>query len=491
MKTESPFKNNPSQLDLIPEDVPVVFISYSWDSDEHKDWVQKLSADLRERFRVYTLLDQYNRGGQDLTAFMRDGLAKANRVLIIGTPKYKEKIEKDSGGAKFEDQVITVELFQSMGSSKFIPILRDGSFFESFSSLIQLRTGYDMSNDAFYEEKLRELAADLWGTPINVAPALGPKPNFAPAAQTLQTLKAESPKDFATIVKTYLLDPTKRIILSEFVEEEIDKAFSKILQHASYDKPTTPKILDFYRSVHIDAVANLLSAMLPIVRYGTLDQQTILVDAMTKLCVKPFRDGDIAVSGSEYLHLLGATYLFHATGLAAMKYGKFNLIRAMVQAKVLAPNALSPNYSFSLQSLAGYSHWSSDTLNFLLESSWIYPYSKMIMTAIRPTFERVFIDDMDFQNSFYAWEHLDSLLCGYCKNYVFPERNWFPLGGFVNKRVSLLRHEEDFYTDFFNSANKQKGDWQPIKQGLFSGSFDEYERIYQEADKYYNANRYY
>lgn len=94
MPTKSPFSKIPSQLDQIPEDTPVVFISYSWDSEEHKQWVSDLSKDLREKFHVYTLLDQYNCGGDDLITFMQKGLKRADRVLIIGTPKYKEKIEK-------------------------------------------------------------------------------------------------------------------------------------------------------------------------------------------------------------------------------------------------------------------------------------------------------------------------------------------------------------------------------------------------------------
>lgn len=57
------FKNIPSQFDEIPEGHPVVFISYSWDSEEHKAWVKKLSDDLRSKYAVYTLLDRYNRGG--------------------------------------------------------------------------------------------------------------------------------------------------------------------------------------------------------------------------------------------------------------------------------------------------------------------------------------------------------------------------------------------------------------------------------------------
>lgn len=40
------FKNIPSQFDEIPEGHPVVFISYSWDSEEHKAWVKKLSLGI-------------------------------------------------------------------------------------------------------------------------------------------------------------------------------------------------------------------------------------------------------------------------------------------------------------------------------------------------------------------------------------------------------------------------------------------------------------
>ena len=220
MTKESPFNKILNQLDQIPDDVPVVFISYSWDSENHRQWVLNLSNDLREKYSVYTLLDRYNHGGDDLPTFMIKGLKRADRVLIIGTPKYKEKLENsNTGGAKFEDQVITISLYNDMGSDKFVPVLREGNFSESFNTLIETRLGYDMSNDGQYEARLQELAADIWGCPMNLAPALGPKPNFTPASQVLQPLKAATPADFATIVKSYLLDPTKRIVLTEFIKQ--------------------------------------------------------------------------------------------------------------------------------------------------------------------------------------------------------------------------------------------------------------------------------
>ena len=73
------FTNIPSQFDDIVADRPVVFVSYSWDSDEHKQWVKKLADTLRVRFGINVLLDQYNRGGYNLVDFMMEGIRRADR----------------------------------------------------------------------------------------------------------------------------------------------------------------------------------------------------------------------------------------------------------------------------------------------------------------------------------------------------------------------------------------------------------------------------
>ena len=54
----------------------------------------------------------------------------------------------------------------------------------------------------------------------------------------------------------------------------------------------------------------------------------------------------------------------------------------------------------------------------------------------------------------------------------------------------MFRHEEDFYTDFFNKASQQKDDWEPLKQGLFNGQYAIFEKIYKEGEEFYNKCRY-
>ena len=114
----------------------------------------------------------------------------------------------------------------------------------------------------------------------------------------------------------------------------------------------------------------------------------------------------------------------------------------------------------------------------------------MVMGTIKPIFENVFYDDNEFQSCFYVWEHLASLLCRYYK--CSPHSNdWNPVGGFVRKRVSMLRMEDDFYTNFFKKAEIDKDNWEPLRQGLFDGKYSEFERTYEESEAFYRAhNRY-
>jgi hypothetical protein len=60
--------------------MPTAFISYSWDSDEHRNWVQRFATDLRYQ-GVDAWLDQWElRLGDDLTTFMERGVSEADYV---------------------------------------------------------------------------------------------------------------------------------------------------------------------------------------------------------------------------------------------------------------------------------------------------------------------------------------------------------------------------------------------------------------------------
>ena len=108
-----------------------VFISYSWDSEEHKAWVKMLADRLTDE-GLEVLLDQYEIPGNSLTSFMQDGIAKADKVIIVGTPRYKEKANSHKSGTNIEDQIINIHMGRDFTNPKFIPVLRSGGFEDSW-----------------------------------------------------------------------------------------------------------------------------------------------------------------------------------------------------------------------------------------------------------------------------------------------------------------------------------------------------------------------
>ena len=140
---------------------PLVFISYSWDDEAHKRWVKKLAEDLISR-GVNVKYDQNIQYGTPLPMFMQNSIFKADRVLIIGTPRYLQKSREAGTGCQFEDAIITESIYVKYSVTKFIPVLRSGTFETSFPPLLAHRKGLDFTNDCQYEGKLEELFQDFF-----------------------------------------------------------------------------------------------------------------------------------------------------------------------------------------------------------------------------------------------------------------------------------------------------------------------------------------
>lgn len=159
-------------LGVIPESCPVVFISYSWDGDSHKDWVGQLADDLT-KMGAYVLFDQYLDPGTSISNFMELGIERADKVVIIGTESYKQKSLGISGGAAVEGLILRNGVMANIGTTKIIPCLRQGSFASSFPSSISDRKGEDFTDDSQYRKTLSSLWSDINNKPTRKRPVIG------------------------------------------------------------------------------------------------------------------------------------------------------------------------------------------------------------------------------------------------------------------------------------------------------------------------------
>jgi len=160
---------------------PLVFISYSHDSTEHKQWVLRLATDLRTN-GIDATLDQWDlQLGQDVTAFMQSGIVGSDRVLLVCSDEYVRKAEAGSGGVGYERLIVTAELVQNIDTKKFIPLVRNGTAARKVPVFLGPRLYIDFNAGAEYGAKLDELLRELHGRPASTKPALGINP-FSGAA---------------------------------------------------------------------------------------------------------------------------------------------------------------------------------------------------------------------------------------------------------------------------------------------------------------------
>lgn len=137
-----------------------IFISYSHDSDAHMEWVKHFVEDLRIHGGLTVLYDQDVPKGASFTRFMEIGMQTSDRVLVIGTQKYKEKCLR-SGGAAYEEALISNDLMNNIDSTKYFPILREGTFETSFPPILAGRNGDDFTDDSKYDQNLAGLISSL------------------------------------------------------------------------------------------------------------------------------------------------------------------------------------------------------------------------------------------------------------------------------------------------------------------------------------------
>ncbi|MHC5611720.1 MAG: SEFIR domain-containing protein [Nostoc sp.] len=121
----------PSQAIGMNEQAPIkVFISYSWDSKEHKDKVLSLAQALRDD-GIDCMIDQFVQSPDNWERWMLDQIDESKFVIIICSHRYyrryrgKEEVNKGLG-VTWESILILGKIYDSQGrDNKFYPIFFD------------------------------------------------------------------------------------------------------------------------------------------------------------------------------------------------------------------------------------------------------------------------------------------------------------------------------------------------------------------------------
>ncbi|KAB7702943.1 TIR domain-containing protein [Plesiomonas shigelloides] len=154
-----------------------IFISYSWDSDEHRLWVKNLADSLEQHQAIHVIWDGYDLDSlKDKNHYMESGIYEADNILVVTTEKYKNKADNRSGGVGIETFLSTAEHWnnlQEKGGTKIIQIKReDNSIPRYLSGHLYL----DFTDDVYFTKRVQELLKLINGTNLYERPSKASTP---------------------------------------------------------------------------------------------------------------------------------------------------------------------------------------------------------------------------------------------------------------------------------------------------------------------------
>ncbi len=166
--------------------IPKVFISYSWSSPEHEKWVLELATDLVES-GIHIIIDKWDlKEGADKYVFMEKMVTDKNirKVIIISDKVYSEKADVRKGGVGSETQIISSEIYNQLDPTsqeqKFVAVIteKDETDKPYLPTFLKSRIFIDFTNNDEYAESLEKLIRWIFDKPLFKRPDIGKPPIF-------------------------------------------------------------------------------------------------------------------------------------------------------------------------------------------------------------------------------------------------------------------------------------------------------------------------
>lgn len=184
---------------------PKLFISYSWSSPTHEQWVIELANELTES-GVHVILDKWDlKEGHDSLAFMEKMVTDSDisKVAIICDEIYASKADGRSGGIGTETQIISREVYENQEQGKFVAIIpeRDEQGKAFLPTYYKSRIYIDLSDPDNYTDNFEKLLRWIYDKPLYIRPEIGKKPSFLDESEGISLGTTASFKRVVSAIK--------------------------------------------------------------------------------------------------------------------------------------------------------------------------------------------------------------------------------------------------------------------------------------------------
>lgn len=168
---------------------PTVFISYSWDNSQHKNWVIALANELR-KYGIDAIVDEFITQNEtvNLNRMMIENIFNNDFTLVIMTDKYAKKANEFKGGVGYETAILINDMVDNIG--KIIQIMRfKGDRKEAIPYYLKGVSYIDFTNDSDFDEKFEDLKYKILKVNRIEMEPLGEITSLKPRKITRETIK--------------------------------------------------------------------------------------------------------------------------------------------------------------------------------------------------------------------------------------------------------------------------------------------------------------
>ena len=124
---------------------------------------------------------------------METSVRNADHVILVCTPRFRERADSAQGGVGYEKIVVTGEIFSGLPDPrKFVPILRAGVPADSLPSYLKARAFIDFREDSLFNPSFQVLLRHVHRAPEYVRPPLGPRPDLPPKEDQAASLASDA-----------------------------------------------------------------------------------------------------------------------------------------------------------------------------------------------------------------------------------------------------------------------------------------------------------
>lgn len=411
------------------EKVYKVFISYSWTSPEHEQWVIDLSERLMSN-GIDVIIDKWNlKEGQDKYDFMETMVKSPDidKVLIILDKKYVEKANGRKGGVGTETQIISPEIYDDVAQEKFIPLITEvddkGKAYTPV--FLSSRKYINFSDETKFEEAYDKLIRNIYQRPAHVKPKRGTPPSY---------LFEDQPSTYKTTFIVKSLDnhleksPTRiNTIIQEFSTEFllILKEFNVKFKDNSYyevGKAICESINAFtaLRNDFISFYEKIFKSGLPF----DIDLIIKMIEELP-MYLAP-QDGRSSWSPHEFDHIrFISRELFLYLITIGLKNEKYKVVSDLLHSKYFYRNPHSDNKPKPFTELAHYVKVIDTYYNQTYSNTFISPMSDLIIKRIPAGYTKEEILTADY-------------LCYYISELFYFNPDWFPITYFYKSEYGSL-----------------------------------------------------